>query len=155
MRLTQNLRKFLALDSESRRVLLTALVVLPFVTLGLRLAGLRRCQRWLARATGGPRVQGLTSDVQRRIQRTVGMVCLAARHALGAPTCLPQSLACWWLLRRQGIDSDLRIGTRKENGQFEAHAWVEYQGLVLNDRSDVQQRFTPFAEAIEPFGKHR
>ena len=153
MGLSQNFRKFLALDAESRRLLLTALVVLPFVTLGLRLAGLRRCQRWLARRTGGSDARGMTGDEQRRIQRTVQMARLAARHALGAPTCLTQSLVCWWLLRGQGIDSDLRIGTRKENGQFEAHAWVEYQGLVLNDRSDVQQRFTPFAEAIEPFGR--
>ena len=153
MGLPQNLHKFLALDAESRRLLLTALVVLPFVTLGLRLAGLRRCQRWLARGTGGSGARGVTGDEQRRIQRTVQMVRLAARHALGAPTCLTQSLVCWWLLRGQGIDGDLRIGTRKENGQFEAHAWVEYQGLVLNDRCDVQQRFTPFAEAIEPFGR--
>ena len=153
--MSQNFRKFLALDAESRRLLLTALVALPFVTLGLRLAGLRRCQRWLAHATGGTGPRGMTGDEQKRIQRTVQMVRLAARHALGAPTCLPQSLGCWWLLRRQGIESDLRIGTRKENGLFEAHAWVEYQGLVLNDRSDVQQRFTPFAEAIEPFGKHQ
>jgi len=36
------------------------------------------------------------------------------------------------LLRKKGHASDLRIGVRKGNGQpLEAHAWVEYQGVVV------------------------
>ena len=61
-----------------------------------------------------------------------------------------QSLALWWLLRRQGIASDLRLGMRKDASRFEAHAWVEYLGRVLNDRNDVHRRFAPFDRAIVP-----
>lgn len=39
----------------------------------------------------------------------------------------------WYLLRRQGIAAELQIGTRFE-GEFQAHAWVEYQGDVVGDR---------------------
>ena len=56
----------------------------------------------------------------------------------------------WWLLRRRGMESELRIGVRKKAEVLEAHAWVEYQGCVLNDRSDVDQHFSPFAGAILP-----
>jgi hypothetical protein len=57
------------------------------------------------------------------------------------PTCLHRSLTLWWLLRRQGVASELRIGVRKEQGRFEAHAWVERAGVALNDRADIGQDF--------------
>ncbi|MBW1895561.1 MAG: lasso peptide biosynthesis B2 protein, partial [Deltaproteobacteria bacterium] len=43
---------------------------------------------------------------------------------------------------------DLRIGVRKEANQLKAHAWVEYQGFVLNDTFDVQNRYSPFEGSI-------
>jgi hypothetical protein len=56
------------------------------------------------------------------------------------------------LLRRRGIDGALRIGVRKAGDRLEAHAWVAYQGVVLNDRADVNLAYTPFDRAIEPLG---
>jgi len=53
-------------------------------------------------------------------------------------------LTLWWLLGRQGIASELRIGVRKEQGRFEAHSWVEYEGVTLNDELDVGSRFAAF-----------
>ncbi len=35
-------------------------------------------------------------------------------------------------------------GVRKEQGRFEAHAWVEREGVALNDGSDVNVRFAAF-----------
>ena len=54
------------------------------------------------------------------------------------------------LLRRHGIESDLRIGTRKAEGRFEAHAWVECEGSILNDASTVHQQFAVFDRPIMP-----
>jgi len=51
-------------------------------------------------------------------------------------------------LKRRGIESDLRIGVRKEANGFEAHAWVEHEGLVLLDPLGSSHRFTPFDEPI-------
>jgi hypothetical protein len=59
-------------------------------------------------------------------------------------------LTLWWLLHRQGVVSDLRIGVRNSGGHFEAHAWVEYQGYPLNEQAQVHQRYTSFAQAIIP-----
>lgn len=78
------------------------------------------------------------------------MVQAAARHGAYRATCLPQSLTLWWLLRRQGIKSDLRFGARKEAGRMEAHAWVELDGIPLNETLDVDQRFQPFERAVIP-----
>jgi hypothetical protein len=54
------------------------------------------------------------------------------------------------LLRRQGIDSGLHLGVRKDSGPFEAHAWVEIDGVVVNDSEDVRIRYAAFANPISP-----
>ena len=78
------------------------------------------------------------------------MVQVAARHSPFHLLCLPRSLALWWLLRRQGIGSDLRIGVTPKESRLEAHAWVEFMGVALNDQDDVHERFAPFQAAITP-----
>jgi hypothetical protein len=56
-------------------------------------------------------------------------------------------LTLWWLLRIQGIDSDIRIGVRKGT-RLEAHAWVEINSTVVNDRSDIGCDFVPFTGSM-------
>jgi len=53
-------------------------------------------------------------------------------------------MVLWWLLQARGIAADLRIGARKETGRFEAHAWVETGGAVLNDADGEHIHFVPF-----------
>lgn len=59
------------------------------------------------------------------------------RYAIPRADCLPLSLALRWLLARRGIASDLRVGVRTITGRFESHAWLECDGVVLNDTADV------------------
>ena len=58
--------------------------------------------------------------------------------------CLLESLALLWLLRRAGVAATLVLGVRTLMGPFEAHAWVEYDGLVLNDAAAVRGIYEPF-----------
>jgi len=74
------------------------------------------------------------------------MVRSAAHRTLGRPACLEQSLALWWLLERQGIASSVRIGTRKTDEKFEAHAWVECEGVALNEPEEVHKHYAAFGE---------
>ncbi len=74
-----------------------------------------------------------SKEIAQNARITNVMVQAAARHGVYSATCLPQSLTLWWLLRRQGIKSDLRFGARKEAGLMEAHAWVELSGIPLNE----------------------
>lgn len=76
------------------------------------------------------------------------MVHAAERHGLFHPTCLALSLTLWWLLERQGIESQLRVGIRKENGKFEAHAWVERDGAALNEPEQQHHHYSAFDEAL-------
>ncbi len=141
--------RFWRLSWSERRLLAQALLLLPLTSLGLRLMGFRRCHALLARLA--PRVTDPSAGMGRA-RVVTRMVDVAARHGIFEPTCLPRSLVLWWLLRRRGLASELRIGVRKEAGRFEAHAWVELQGVVLNDGGDVHERFAAFARPILPAG---
>lgn len=54
------------------------------------------------------------------------------------------------LLRRVGINSHLRIGVDKLGGALKAHAWLEKDGVVLNDSLAGIERFFPFDQAFDP-----
>jgi hypothetical protein len=63
--------------------------------------------------------------------------------------CLSQSLTLSWLLRRRGLEPTLRLGVRLLEQKLDAHAWVVYDGRVLNDTQDVAERFTPLLPGAE------
>ena len=72
------------------------------------------------------------------------MVRAAAHHGLAHPNCLEESLVLWYLLQRTGIDAALRIGVRRHQGNFEAHAWVEYEGTPLNQTNWTHPHYAAF-----------
>jgi hypothetical protein len=82
---------------------------------------------------------------QASIRHIVWAVTVASRY-VPAATCLTQALATQVLLRRCGYSANLRIGVaRSEAGEFQAHAWVEYQGEVVIGGVQAPSRFTPLA----------
>lgn len=76
------------------------------------------------------------------------MVGAAQRRLPGKFTCLEESLVLWYLLRGQGIAARLRIGVRKINEKFEAHAWVEYGGEALNQPDQLHRHYAAFEREI-------
>jgi hypothetical protein len=129
-------------------LLAQAFLALPLVALGLRCWGFRRLQARLTQgAARALHSSALKSDLDQA-RATARLVQAAARYVLFRPSCLPQSLVLWWLLRRQGLAGELRIGVNPLEGRLEAHAWVEFQGHILNDCEDVHLRFAPFPGSI-------
>ncbi len=144
-----NLRKFLQLTESERWLLLQAFLLLPFISLSLHCLGFRRL--YLLLASWCPLTLHPSDDVKKDLRRAGAMVQLvdaAAQHGLHSPNCLPKSMTLWWLLKRQGIPGVLRLGVCPQGGRLAAHAWVELQGLVLNDEAEVHLRFLPFEGAI-------
>src|SRR5207302_9584982 len=79
--------------------------------------------------------------LQRAVQR-------AGRGQPRRAKCLPQSVALAWLLARRGIGSELRLGVRGNDGTFEAHAWLELAGGVLDPAAGGWTQFQPLARGI-------
>ncbi len=150
-------RRIWGLDRNSRWLLLQAFLLLPLIAISLKLWGLKPTQAGLARLLPAAKIPVENSvqhpsvaDIRHsKIIKTIGMVRLAVRYCQPWANCLKKSLVLWGLLRYQGIESELRIGVRRETVKFEAHAWVECEGFVLNDTPNVRDRFAMFERAIE------
>jgi hypothetical protein len=113
----------------------------------LRLRGFRKTQAFLQRFLSSSNNQA-DSSAADRAALAARMVRAAVRHSVGHPTCLEESLALWWILGRQGIASELRIGVRKQNEKFEAHAWVEREGIALNEPESLHAHYAAFDAAL-------
>ena len=133
----RKLRTFLALTGAERRAFFEAWAwtwasLLAFHTLGLS----RTLRLWPAAAPAGANVEP---------PRAVPWIRTAARNTPGADTCLVRSLALLGVLRRNGIPAELRIGVGTTQPRLAAHAWVEVDGVPVNEAANVATRYAPFA----------
>ena len=134
----RNLRKFRALSWRERRLLIGVALLLPWIRLALRVCGLRWTQRRLDRfVPRRPVADGLSPPAINRIVR--------GASRLGSPqaTCLRRSLVLWWLLKRRGVASEIRIGAYNRDG-FKAHAWVEWQDGGQSDSPEALKHLVIF-----------
>jgi hypothetical protein len=144
----ERLRRFSLLERSAQRVFLRAIVLLPLVSLSLRWRGFRVTQAALERFLSPAGLEKDSEAASRRAALSAHMINVADRHGLVHPSCLVKSLTLWWLLGREGIRSDLRIGIRKENETFEAHAWVEREGVALNEPDEHHRHYAAFDAAF-------
>lgn len=137
-------QKFQQLSWAETFLLAQALLLLPINVLGLRVLGFRRWQSVLEHRLTNQRTDADVTTAQG-IARVVNIAAAQMFRAV----CLPRSMTLWWMLGRRGIASELRIGVRKEADIFTAHAWLECQGIILNDSAEVRTDFTPFARRFD------
>lgn len=128
-----------ALSPLQRRTLVLAWWLLPLVWLALWSMGLPRLQAWLMGSAASAK------DTHLPMAKALGeSVNMAARCTPFPATCLTRSLLLGWLLGRRGLASELRIGVQLGAGGLKAHAWVECEGVPVNDRPDVAADFAAF-----------
>ena len=95
------------------------------------------------------------SDHERtRAERLARGVDRAARLGAFRPRCLARALALSRLLTAHGIDGHhIRIGVRRDDGGFVAHAWVELGDLVLGDTRARTAAFVPLTDLRSTGGR--
>jgi hypothetical protein len=80
------------------------------------------------------------------VARLAHLTHWAARTLPIRPVCLVRSVALAWLLARYGYpEAIVRAGVRLVDGQFEAHAWVEYDDQPLAEGAEQLASFAPIA----------
>ncbi|MCU0836210.1 MAG: lasso peptide biosynthesis B2 protein [Chromatiaceae bacterium] len=126
------------------------MLLLPAIGAALHLIGFKRTRDALALLAAGRKAQPAADSPAEteQAQRLARLVSISANHGPYRATCLRQSLALWWLLRRRGIAAELRLGVRKDQGELLAHAWVEHEGQALNDAQGVTKSYAAFSPAI-------
>lgn len=135
------LSRFRALSGAERWLLVRAAGWLLAVDLGLRTSGFARVRRRLARAGREPAAGPVTPERWAEAESIARLVAAAARHHLYPMTCLRRSLVLDRFLAERGIPSELRIGVRKDEQGFRAHAWIECDGRALSEPEAVESRF--------------
>ncbi len=145
----RKIKRFFSLDYNLRKVFVQILFLLPAVTLSLKIFGFKRTDWLLAYLFPANSLALKEEQVIAAITSTVQMLRLAAR-AFSFSTCLPKSLLLWRLLRHAGLICELQFGVKKGSvSNYNAHAWVEYKGVVLNDRSDIRCEYETFDLSID------
>jgi len=115
------------LRPDERGLALRALLLVTCIRVALWIMPFKQ----LRRLTDDWKSVPLAVSHEMPISRLVWAVRAASRRVPGA-SCLTQSLALHCLLTRAGHQSQLRIGANKDQeGRFQAHAWVEYEGEPL------------------------
>ena len=69
------------------------------------------------------------------------MITLASRYHFINANCLPKSLALKWMLAKKNIHSELKMGLNLDNNDFQGHAWLQRDNIILNDHHDVALRY--------------
>jgi hypothetical protein len=119
-------------SSRDWTVLLVAWYLLPVVAVGVRLRRFPRTREWAARV----RAVDPPNRSKQRASQVGALVKVAAQRHIGRFACLPRSLTLLRLLGREGIRAELRLGVRHGNGTVEGHAWVEHEGVAVNEPGD-------------------
>lgn len=128
-------------------LLLLAPLALPLSAAALRRWGLARVQERLLRRPA--RVGPPPGDALACAERLSWSVQVAAAYGPWPANCLQRSVVLCWYLHRRGLHGDLRIGVRRtETDGLDFHAWVEHEGVVVNDRRDVRERYVVFDRPV-------
>jgi hypothetical protein len=138
---------FLHLPPAERGVVMRACVLFPIAALGVRSFGMRRTQaalRWLLGVI--PSAKNERTGIAQRVPapRIAALIERTAEDVRPRPQCLVRSLVIEAVLHRSGEPAVLRLGARriKEEKAFEAHAWVELDGVALSATAPSFSAFT-------------
>ncbi len=126
-----HLKKWRALTRQEKILLLRFIFWLPWVSFSLKFFGYLRTRHFLLRRIAVAGLHQADSAELARAERMAELLSIAGRHGLVSATCLRQSVLLEYWLKRQGLAAEIKIGVRKENTLFDAHAWVELNGIPL------------------------
>ena len=141
-RLRRSWRAFRSLSWAERWILARTLGLLPIAVVSLRLLGFRRTQALLL-----PASDSATARTDQPVAEALTRVVQGAAPWSPLPAnCLPRALVLCRLLRREGLQAELRLGVGKPEGEFSAHAWVEHAGRALAEPEGSGRRFAALVE---------
>lgn len=141
---TTRWNKLLSLTFSEVCFLVEAAATVVGFDLAFRLFSSKACLALFGRKAASDRKQkGVDS------QRMAWLVDVADRYAPGKSSCLRQTAALAWLLRRRGVATSLRIGVARQEGKFTAHSWLESGEGELFGLSDTD-KYAPLSSPTLP-----
>src|SRR5215469_7156517 len=138
-------RRFRRLSRFERGIVLEAAAGLLIAWLAVRLLGFRICRAVFKDAgTSARNSKALEANSLNIARRIAHLEAVTAVNLFFRASCLEQSLVLCRMLRRRSMNAAIRIGARKEGDRFEAHAWIEMEGNVVDSGGTEYLHFVPF-----------
>ena len=139
------LQQFRRLPGSDRWLLLRIGLLVPLIDVCVRAFGFKRVVGWLQRTAVAKK---RTDSPAEEVERHRHLLFLFHQELPLDGRCLSHALTLWYLLKRSGIETDLRFGVRKQEGKLFAHAWVEYCSRPLTLDPEIRQSYATFKEPI-------
>jgi hypothetical protein len=130
---------------STQRLFLKAWLLLHSYQILMPILGVKITKTMLLKLPFAQPQPGTDEDI---IQDHLAALYFSTRYSLIEPKCLARSLTLWQLLQYQNLDASVKIGVSKENRAFKAHAWVEFQGQILNDTPAYVQSYAQISSLI-------
>lgn len=113
-------------------MLLVLMALQPMLSLSLRVQGYVRTRRMVEALGRHPAPHAASPGELATAERLAQLANIAGRRGPVATTCLRQALVVHGLLRRRGLQPELKLGVGRRPGQAaDMHAWVELDGVPL------------------------
>lgn len=139
--------RFLTLSRTEWALWFESTVLLVVIRLGLCFLPFQTLRRILARWAKATNPSEKNNRVP--LNHVIRAVERASRYLPMKGTCLMQALAAQTLLSQAGYPARLSIGVKRDKGRkFEAHAWLESEGVVVvGGRVPELEGYTPLLAA--------
>lgn len=128
---------------------LKAYLLIPVISVAMSLFGFAKVYDWITK-TGVDKSRRFLLNKQQKVAEKIYFCVEAAchYHFLRAQ-CLHRSLIGFYFLKQRGIRVNLCIGVTKDADAFQAHAWLEYEGMVLGESPQVQAVYSLLMRSSE------
>lgn len=123
-------RKWRPLTPRQRRLILSAALWLPSMSLAVNTVPLRRITGFLGLRPSPDPIQGGWVDREAAVDTGRAVAAVAARTPWTS-TCLAQALTGARLLRVRGLPVTVTLGMYRSGGRSSAHAWLEHGPVVV------------------------
>lgn len=89
-----------------------------------------------------------TYDLISCSSRLIGWFCFCGRIFKQSDVCLERSISLAYALTYMGIPAELVIGKSYYciTSEYSFHAWVEIDGISVNERSDITRQWKPICK---------
>jgi hypothetical protein len=130
-------KRWYLLTPAERLLLIEAWALLWGIKAALTLVPFRIVHHWVTAGAG--RLRRLQIDPHETERQLRWAVLVIARYTPWRLTCLERAMAGLVLANRLGCSAELRIGVgRRDNNEFQAHAWLEgVSGVILGELDDL------------------
>ena len=134
--------KFLSLTFKDKIKTLVYSITFHLFILTFRIFGYKKTRKIIDKIISS--INNNKNINKKFIENESKIIGHAVGNSLFNSACLEKSLFTYLILGIYGIKTELKFGVNNSTDDFSAHAWVEYNGMIVNDLPEVIGRISPF-----------